>query len=251
MTIGDIWLAHYSVMRWNSASEWDDYLHSVERLLSDRLVKLDDTDPVRRKANMQAGEGSFITRFGEQEASRWIRGKFEKTKIEFEVQIYKLGVDSFGRERENSISFYIPEKAAPAVDDDRLVKLFDLTNETLRPFYAYADFKNVICSKKPSTPSLDLSRELLGIFWLTYFDANYCSFFGREKLTANTVAKLGAHNGISLRLASSSRQVSVDARLTLEAQIGPESFAGHGTEKARGQYALTLSQMSAFQGKLT
>lgn len=247
MTMGDIWLAHYSVVSWNSAMEWDNYLHSVERLLSDRLVKLDDTDPIRRKANMQAGEGGFITRFGEREASRWIRGKFEKTKIEFEVQIYKLGVDSFGRARENSISFYIPEKVALAVDDDRLVKLFDLTNETMRPFYAYADFKNVICSKKPSTPSLDLSSELLGVFWLTYFDKNYCNFFGREKLLTNTVAKLSAHNGVLLRLGSSSRQVSVDVRLTLEAQIGSQSFAGHGTEKARGQYALTLSQMSAFQ----
>jgi hypothetical protein len=244
MTTGDLWITHYSVQRWTVTQVWDDYLRAVERLFSDRLVKLDDTDPVRRKADLKKGEGDFIAAFGEREASRWVRGKFEKTKIEIEVQHYKSGADSFGRPRENILTIYVPERLAFGPDVARLAALFDLTNEKLGAFYAYADLKSVICSKKPSTPSLDVSRELLGVFWLTYFGEQYCRFFGREKLGAFAQASQGPRNGVTLRLAESPGQVGSALRPTLECEIKADSFAGNGGSKERGQFALTLAQLA-------
>lgn len=244
MTTGDLWITHYSMQRWTVAQVWDDYLRAVERLFSDRLVKLDDTDPVRRKADLKKGEGEFIAAFGEREASRWLRGKFEKTKIEIEVQHYKAGTDSFGRPRENIITVYVPARLTFGPDVARLAALFDLTNETLGVFYAYADLKSVICSKKPSTPSLDISRELLGVFWLTYFGEKYCRYFGREKLVSLASASPGPHNGVTLRLAESPGQVGDALRPTLEREIKADSFAGNGGVKERGQFALTLAQIA-------
>lgn len=241
--MNDIWITHYSLSSWNSEKTWDDYLQAIEAVLGDRLLKLDDTDPVRRKADTKNGEGSFVVQFGEHEASRWVRGKFGKTKIEIEIQHYKSGQDSFGRKRENRLSFYIPERMAFGPDSRRLIELFRLGNEQLGAFYAYADFKGTICAKKPSTPSLDISRELLGIFWLTYFGPRYCDFFARSRLLDIYGASAGSTGGVSLQLAGTPGQVGLERRAATESGLGELSFAGYGMVKAPGQYALTLEDL--------
>jgi len=228
-----------------SAKNWDSYLRMAETVLGDRLMKIDDTDPIRRKADTKRGEGSFVIQFGEREDSRWVRGKFEKTKVEIEIQHYRLGKDSFGRERQNLLTIFIPERMTFGPDLFKVIKLFQLGNENLGAFYAFADFKKVICAKKPSTPSLDISRELLGVFWLTYFGAPYCKFFGRDKLLGLQPATDGPAGGITLQLAESPGQVPDDSRGILECEIATESFAGNGGSKERGEHALTLAQLSA------
>ena len=242
--MGEIWITHYSVRSWSSASEWDDYLCAVEYLLGDRLIKLDVNDPVRRKANVKSGEGKFIIQFGEKEESRWLWGRFEKTKIEINIELSKLPVDSFGRHTKNQITFYVPKQMSFDSDAGQLIKLFRLSNERLNAFYAYADFKDVLCGKKPSTPSLDISRELLGVFWLTYFGPRYCAFFGRDRLLHLRQAIQGPADGITLQLAEFPSQVPESSRITLEHEIAPESFAGTGASKNRGQFALTLAQLA-------
>ena len=237
-------MSHLSMRRWTDPAAWDKYLQAVESVLDDRLEKLDVNDPARRKADVTKGEGSFIVQFGEREDSRWLWGKFTKTKIEFEIQHYKASTDSFGRFRANSVTFYIPERMTFGPDVRRLVELFRLSNEQLETFYAYADFKSVICAKKPSTPSLDISRELLGVFWLTYFGFHYCSFFGRERLVRLQQVSEWPATGITLQLADTAGQVPDDNRTRLERDIAAESFAGTGGPKASGQHALTLAQLT-------
>ena len=245
MTTGELWITHYSVCSWMSAKNWDDYLRTMEVVLEDRLMKLDDNDPARRKADTQKGEGDFIVQFKEREDSRWIWGTFEKTKIEIEIDHYKAGKDSFGRERKNKCKIFIPERMTFGPDLRKVIELFRLGNESFGAFYAYADFKKAICAKKPSTPSLDISRELLGVFWLTYFGPAYCSFFGRDRLLHLQQATDGPADGITLQLAESPSQVPDNSRGTLEREIAPESFAGSGGVKERGEHALTLAQLSA------
>lgn len=245
MSEGELWITHYSVRSWGSAGEWDDYLRGVESLLEDRLIKLDVTDPIRRKADVGSGEGKFIVEFGQKEESRWLWGRFEKTKIEINIEHSKSPVDSFGRHTKNQITFYIPERMTFGPDVRRVIELFHLGNESFGAFYAYADFKKVICAKKPSTPSLDISRELLGVFWLTYFGPAYCSFFGRDRLLQMEQATDGPADGITLQLAESPGQVPDNSRCTLEREIAPESFAGSGGLKERGEHALTLAQLFA------
>ena len=183
MSKKELWMMHMSMQQWNDAAAWDDYLRAVESILGDRLVKLDANDPIRRKADTTQGEGEFITQFKPKEDSRWLWGKFEKTKVEVQIQHYKNSTDSFGRLRDNSITFYVSERMTFGPDVRRVLELFRFTNERLGAFYALADFQSVISATKPSTGgSLDISRELLGVFWLTYFGRHYCDFFGRERL---------------------------------------------------------------------
>ena len=243
--MNDIWITHYSLCPWTSAKAWDDYFQAVETALGDRLLKLDDTDPVRRKADTKKGEGSFVIQLGENEASRWLRGRFEKTKIEIEIQHYKTGRDSFGRPRENRLSFYVPQKVASGPDVQRLIELFAIGNEKLGAFYAFADLKEVICAKKPSTPSLDLSLELLGIFWLTYFGVRYCDFFTRSRLQNLREGIPGPTDGITLQLANSPEQVGLEHRSFIEAKLGELSFAGYGKFKTPGRHALTLEDLKS------
>ena len=120
-------------------------------------------------------------------------GSFERSGVTAQIRHFKaLGI------WENSIGFTAPEAFSFGPDVERLVGLFNLTNERLRAFYAYADLKDIICAKKPSTPSLDISRELLGVFWLTYFGEQYCRFFGRDKVTTLSAASPGPGNGCLL-----------------------------------------------------
>lgn len=245
MSTGELWMSHFSMSRWTDPVVWDKYLEAAESLLGDRLEKLDVNDPARRRVNDAGGQGQFIVQFGEREASRWLWGKFAKTKIEFEIKHYECTTDSFGRLRPNSVSFYVPESMAIGQNVRPLIALFRFSNEQLKSFYAYADFKTVICAKKPSTPSLDISRELLGIFWLTYFGSHYCAFFGRERMIRLKEASDGPADGLTLQLAEAPGQIPDDERTMLERQIASESFAGTGGPKAPGQHALTLAQLTS------
>jgi len=63
----------------------------AETVLGDRLVKIDHTDLIRRKVDTKRGKGSLVMQLGEPDESHWVRGKFEKTKVEIEVQHYRSG----------------------------------------------------------------------------------------------------------------------------------------------------------------
>jgi len=90
-------------------------------------------DPARRKANTATGEGSFVTQFKAREDSRWVFGSFERSGVTAQIRHFKaLGI------WENSIGFTAPEAFSFGPDVERLVGLFNLTNERLRAFYAYA-----------------------------------------------------------------------------------------------------------------
>lgn len=249
--VNEIWMTHSSVKSWNSSAEWDDYLRAVESVLNDRLAKLDANDPVRRKADTTRGEGHFITQFGPKEDSRWILGRFEKTKVVVEIQLYKHGRDSFGERRDNTIAFYIPDKVCDRSNMEKLVELFRLTNERHGIFYAAADLKGVYCSKKASPPSLgalNIASELPGVFWLTYFGPQYCEFFGRDRLVSLERTSEGPDGGMTLRLAETPERVPEGLRRMLERRLGVETFAGAGEvllEKPEGRYALTLEQLAS------
>jgi len=245
--MNELWIAHYSICSWNSAKTWDDYLRAIELVLDDRLLKLDENDPVRRKADTSRSEGAYIVEFGEMEESRWLHGRFEKSKIEMEIQFNKNFRDSFGRAWRNRVMFYVPGKFASGVGIRRLIELFRLGNEALGAFYAYADLKEVICAKKPSTPSLNISLELMGVFWLTYFGSDYCAFFGRDTLSGLAETGEGPNNGMTLQLADFPLHVALTRRDAIEHELGALSFAGYGRDKEPGQYAIALEDLKRAQ----
>ncbi len=242
MNNSEIWITHLSVKPWMSIEVWDNYLRDIEKILGDRITKLDSNDPARRKADTRKGEGEFMVNFGDKEDSRWLFGKFEKTKISFEVRHMKNGLDSFGHLSENWIQFYIPHHMSIYPDIEKTFKLFQMTNERLSPFYAYADYKNVICSKKPCTSSLDISTELLGIFWLTYFGHEYREFFG-DKLEMIPGLEADPNGGVTLSLADTPAQVKLTKNEEIIKRLGPDSFASGASFKQRGKFALSIEQL--------
>ena len=237
--MSEIWLTCFSAKSWLDPEKWEEYLVAVEVILGDKLEKLDVHDPIRRKTSGTRGEGAYITNFSDVDEYRWLLGMFSKSRISFEIWHFRQCGG-----RPNSISFYVPQKWCTEKNVARLVKLFNTTNESLDIFYGYSDSRSAICQKKPSTPSLDLSVELLGAFWLTYFGAAYSSYFSMDRLQKITGARQVGTGGVTIQLAEDSSDVSDGQRNDTELMIGARSFAGHGKDKFRGQYALTAEQLT-------
>ena len=61
----------------------------LEEVLSDRLVKLDTNDPIRRKADTLKSEGDFMVAFKAKEDSRWLFGSFERTRVQLAIRHFK------------------------------------------------------------------------------------------------------------------------------------------------------------------
>jgi hypothetical protein len=247
----ELWIKHSSVAPWCSPSMWDDYLRGIEGILDDRLVRLDDHDPVRRKADTTGSEGAFVVDFGRLEESRWVWGKFEKTKIRLQIWFHKSFRDSYGRTNGNMLTLMVPERLTSGPDVQRLKELFRLGNEKLQPYYSNADFMEVVCSVRPSISahSVQNDRELSGIFWLTYLNSQYCEFFGRDRLLGLDSALPGPGNGIVLTLADSPAEVSQDHGVRLQASLGANAFASRGESgppKETGEYVLTYEQLHEF-----
>lgn len=228
---------------WMSAERWIAYLRNIEHILDDSIFKLDDNDPIRRRSSGLQADGQFIVQFGKGESSRSIFGKFKRTKIEFSILIYKNGKDSFNRYRDNCVNFYAPQIMGGEDCAEKLYQLFNFTNESLRPFYAYSDLRGRIIATKPCGASLDISRELLGIGWLTYFGPAYRHFFG-DRLTQLEGWQAEPTGGVTLRLAQTAGEVGREARETVVRHLGQASFANGAGPKEPGQFALKLEDLA-------
>jgi hypothetical protein len=224
-----LWMSFSSVKLWDDPVIWDKYLRNVELILGDVLTKLDENDPVRRKADVSNSEGEYITTFQSLQGTRYLFGEFAKTQIKFTLYLNKELTDQWCRPVYNNIKFYIPisEKSVPRGVLDQLVQFFQLTIEKLEAFYAYSDLKEEIMTKKSQEGgAMDIATELPGIFWLTYFGPKYCEFFERDRLLALPVAHDGPGNGIVLRLAETPERICDEDRRNAEIFLGEKYFAG-------------------------
>jgi len=204
---------------------------------------LDDKDPARRKVDTLTNEGNFIVSFGKNEQSRWVWGQFDKSNVRFSLWLTDQG-KMIERERMfSSINLYISQQ----FEIDTIFKLFYIGCEHLGAFYAYCDLSDVIRDKgkkhTPLTPSLDLTSELPGVFWLTYFGRRYSEFFGKAKVLSLPGAESGPGDGVTIRLAHEP-SVIVSEREDAEKALGELSFTGYGLIKPQGKYALTFEDLS-------
>jgi hypothetical protein len=143
-------MSFLSVRLWNDPAIWDDYLRLIESLFKDRLDKLDENDPIRRKANAGNSEGQYITTFVRPQNTRTLFGKFAKTNIEFTINYSESENDQWGRPVCNRVTFYIPisDNCITGPEVERLIHLFRLTIEKLDAFTAQSDLEEIIYSKK-------------------------------------------------------------------------------------------------------
>jgi len=231
-----------SVAPWTSAESWDIYLRTVEHILDDRLVRLDDRDPVRRPADTASSQGKFIVDFEKSHDRRWVSGKFEKSKVTFSIDTYREPVDAYGQPTRNHMTVILPQET----DLGKIKELFDFGNAHVSPFYSYADLQPIITEKgkrhQRLTSGFDIERELPGVFWLTFFGPAYTQFFGTERLSSLTQAQMLDGGGTTIRLGASPGLLTFE-REQAENGVGPQSFAGHGLLKQEGEFALTLAAL--------
>lgn len=241
--MSELWIAHHSIDAWQEPSQWTAYFEEAQRLLGSPLTHLDVNDPVKRKVVSLAEAGNFVCAFKAREDSRWLFGKFVDIGIELSVQHYR----QIGH-YPNTFKWHVPLAFLEGPENrQRLKALFDLGNRTFKPFYAYADDVAQIASKNKSSGAVDIQAELLGVFWLTYFNAAYVAFFGDQKFDALPGVERGNDGGVTIVLGDSPKAVANEVREQSAAKLDSQSFVNPSDMlgKQRGRFALTFQQLSS------
>lgn len=238
-----LWMSHLSVVDWPEPVQWKRYFEQAQQLLGAPLTHLDENDPVRRKVTSLDDAAAFLCVFKPQEQSRWVFGRFKTLGVE-------LSIDRFRPPQQfaNALSWFFPLSfIEKPVNRLRIKALFDLGNRAFKPFYAYSDDVAQIASKKKSSGAVDIQAELLGVFWLTYFNAAYVAFFGNQKFDGLPGVEHGNDRSISIVLGDSPQSVTSEAREQAVAALGKQSFVNPSDVlgKQRGRFALTFQQLLA------
>ena len=239
----ELWLSHCACTSWMQPRRWAEYFDQLQHLLGASITHLDEEDPIRRRFNSDRveDEAAYVTRFGQQEDSRWLFGKFADIGVHFSIWYFRDGV-----QRIHSIDWHFPSSWYEKQERlNHIIKLFDCGNILLESFYSFADLRGLLKTKNKEEGAVDLQQELLGVFWLTYFNERYVEFFGRERFAAleKIVARL--NGGAMLRLAETPLTVQQGLRQEIENKLNPKSFVRQRdfTVKRPGQYALTFEQL--------
>lgn len=247
---GDLWLCHISCESWCEPQRWEHYFAEVQDILGAQITQLDENDPVRKRfpANDFQGMAEYVTTFGELETSRTLFGILKKIRVDFTIRLFKPE-----EKRMNSIDWCFPPTYLDIPGNlEKVVELFEAGNRCLGCFYSYSDFLGQLKKKsRPAAGAVDYFMELLGIFWLTYFDHHYVAYFGREKFEG--LERMGIqvqmNEGATLRLSEMPTAVPPGLRQAAEEYLGARSFVDPKDPKnllckRAGQYALTFEQLT-------
>lgn len=243
--MSEIWMNHLSVQSWTDPESWATLFSSIEKVLGSSLTHLDASDPVRRRVGSMEEAANYVSTFRPADDSRWVFGKFEELGIEFSVQHYRrIG------HWPNSLIWHMPSTFFSGKDGyDYLKSIFQISNSTTSPFYAFADNANIIKNKKKARGAVDIRAELLGIFWITHFSSAYVNYFGASKLKEFPIYDFDKYGGTTLFIADKPEEVPPGAREAFEKLLGAESFFDSSClrPKLPGQFALTFEDIWAFQ----
>jgi hypothetical protein len=242
-----LWLSHDSVSSWLELERWVEYFARVQEILGAPITHLDENDPIRRRFDnkLLLENAQYVVGFGEQEDSRTLFGEFTTIGVDFSLHLYRNDP-----RWDNCIDWHFPESYLDAPSKCLAIeRMFDCGNHLLETFYGYADTCEVHSKKswrKKEFGAVDFQEELLGIYWLTYFNDRYVEFFNREKLMGLENLAVRLNGGVTLRLAETPSAVPDGLRQEIENALGPKSFVAWQrdiTIKRAGQYALTFEQL--------
>jgi hypothetical protein len=123
--------------------------------------------------------------------------------------------------------------------------LFDCGNQSLSPFYAFSDIKANLVIKKKEYGAVHDQEELLGVFWLTYFNSRYVEFIGESKFRDLPSEIVKFDGGATLDLGESPWSVPDGLRAQAQAILSPKLFVEPDRlmRKLPGEYALTFEQL--------
>ncbi|WP_404307781.1 hypothetical protein [Neorhodopirellula lusitana] len=243
--MSEIWIKSHSVETWCDPNIWSKFFGELEEILSAKLTNLDINDPPKRKVgrNEIASAGTYVTQFGPDKVSRWIFGRFKDAKVDFTIHHHKtlrVDVNDFS----NSLTFFFAESICADVVKNRTIeRLFDLTNECFSPFYSFTDLIDMIVKKKKSRGAVNLQQELIGVFWLTYFNGKYVEFFGDDRFRSELATP--CDRGMKIKLGSQPINIGPTIRADLEAELGAKHFVDPKSSRSKkaGEAALLFSEL--------
>lgn len=239
----EMWLSHLACVPWADPDRWISYIRDAEAILGSSITHLDKNDPVRRrvKPGRLPDVAAYLTSFDNRADSRWVFGKFESVGVEFTLQQYRV-IKAWP----NSIDWYFPPGFL-ATDSGirRICDLFASGNAALDPFYSYADCKRFIASKKKPSGAVNIEAELIGVFWLSFFNSRYVEFIGQERFAELEGIDKSGDDGLTLRLGESPESVPESLRYRIECNLGPNLFVNPKDSRGKrpGEFALTFDQL--------
>ena len=221
---------------------WKEYFYKLEHLIGSKLSHLDVNDPIRRKVINLEDAANFVCNISETQTGRTLFAKFGKSRVEMTITLYRDA-----EHVANNVAIYFPEKFVS--DNESRMHLinnvFTMSVENIKPFYALADTNQAISDKrKASGYAVDLQAELIGVFWLTYFNRAYVDYFDRSKFQEIPSRQIEGLEGNMIELGKSPFTVNV-AREKVEALLGKESFVDPllRNDKPIGKSALRFDQL--------
>lgn len=241
--MSELWIKLYAVNPWMDSAVWDLFFARIESVLGDKVTKLDDKDPPRRllttKDERQKGE--FVVSFPPSSVTRWVFGKFKKNKIDIAIH-HHLSPRHGVADHPNSMSIYISGLKSGIELSERVLSIFKVAVDLLQPFYAFADIKDYVVLKKRQSGAVNLQQELIGFFWLTYFNDKYADYLSIA-LKCPNVEKWRC--GVFVRIAEDPCSAAADLRQALEDCIGREYFVDplDNGFKPAGRHALLFSEL--------
>lgn len=178
--MNELQMSFYTTNNLSDYDVWEKFISFMEKNFEAKISHIDSADPPRRKSLCADDAASYISssiRLGK--ISRFF-GKFGKSKIFIQISAFQP-IDSFP----NEVSIFFPLSAVSTAESQKgIVRSFEEGVSSFKPFYAICDhIMKIHAKRKPSGLSVDLREELLGVFWITYFDSNYVRFIGDDRFS--------------------------------------------------------------------
>lgn len=217
---------------------WENMFNQLEEAMGTKLTHLDVNDPIRKKVSTTEEAAKYICDIGDKENSRTVFAKFQKLGIEMTITLFRDNTKSA-----NNISIYFPNRIAGDCAGIAMInEIFVFTIKKTNAFYALCDMVSSISGKrKLSGFAVNLQAELIGVFWLTYFNNSYVEYIGTSRFSELECQKADELSGILVKLGRSPAVLRV-SRDDAERCLGEMSFVDptNSDEKPIGKHALTF-----------
>lgn len=239
------WMSFKSVQNWNAPQMWSEYFEQAGLILKAPLTHLDDRDPVRKKPASIPSAADYVCAFNGTENGRMVFGIYKSREIHFSIDHFHELSD-----QRNSMTWHFPATFGESLEGCNTIReLFDLTIRILNPFYAFVDETKQVTAKSKRYGTLNLQCELLGVFWLTYFNSAYVEHFGSAKFEVSPSVEYDSKGGAVLVLSPRPSMVDEEVRSAIVNKLGSRSFVhvNDPHHKPPGRYALTFKDLLEYE----
>lgn len=243
--MNEIQMSFYTTYNLSDYDVWAKFISFMEINFEAQISHIDSADPPKRKALCADDAANYISSEIKLGKSNRFFGKFGKSRINIQISAFQP-IDSFP----NEVSIFFPSSAISRLDGQRgIVRGFEEGVSSFKPFYAICDqIMRIYEKRKPSGLSADLRAELLGVFWITYFDSNYVRFIGEDKFSKIHHGRKNLEGGVMILIDDFNAVSSFGA--SIEKLLGTDHFVDTASysEKQPGVHAIDFATDSLSRG---